>query len=167
MRTLGTAVAAVALALVVGSSVMPAGAEAGKNGFSPADNAFVSTVLQEAQGQIVFAEFAASRATSARTRQVADETAATWTALAQRFGATSSAPAAGPLTTAQQRMLDELSQTYPSDFDSAYLRVAETDTARVLQAFADESVTGNAYLRAAVEDTTPLFQYLDRADVQE
>jgi predicted outer membrane protein len=64
-------------------------------------------------------------------------------------------------------MLDELSQTYPSDFDAAYLRVAETDTARVLQAFADERDTASSYVRATIDDATPLFQHLDRADAQE
>ena len=41
------------------------------------------------------------------------------------------------LTPAQERILAELRQTHDEDFDAAYVRIAETDYERVLEAFQD------------------------------
>jgi hypothetical protein len=168
MRTLGTCIAAAALALAVGSSTVPAGAQAGRVAASSADAAFVSTLLQEAHGQIVFAQFAEQRSHDASVRNLAAENLAAWSALADRLAAAapSDMVAGDALTEAQQRMLDELGQTHPADFDAAYLRVVETDSARALRAFSDEAGTTNPKLRAAIDDVGQRFAHIEAATGQ-
>ena len=169
MRTLGTWLAVIALTLAVGSSAAPAGAQASRATLSAADSAFVSTILQEARGQIDFAQFAQQRSANPSVRELAAQTSAAWSALADQLMeiAPSDDPPGSALTAAQQRMLDELGQSYPSDFDAAYLRVAETDDARALQAFSDEAGTMNPDLRATIDECGQFFAQLEQATGQQ
>jgi predicted outer membrane protein len=164
MRAIVTAFAALLLATAVGASAgplvndpdLPAG---------PSDDEFVVAVLQEARGQIAFAEFAQSRAHAPAVRGLAVTTDAEWRALAARLEAVAAArnvtPPAG-LDRAQQRILRELAQSAPDDFDAAYVRVAETDYARAAAAFRSEPASRDPAIAAAIEPSREAFDRLDR-----
>ncbi len=166
MKTLTGAIAAVLLATVVGTSTGPIAAQSVPA--SVADQAFVFSVLQEAQGQIAFARFAEPRlqtvagATSSRQRR-----SMKWSALAARLpkrslqANTEAAPSALTARTTE-RIFAELRQTHTEDFDAAYVRVAETDFERVLEALRGAAGSADPQIAATVEAVRPNFERLDR-----
>jgi predicted outer membrane protein len=163
MKTITGAIAAVLLATVVGASTGPIAAQ--QVPASVADQAFVFSVLQEARGQIAFARFAEPRAQSVAVGRLASTTLDEWSALAARLEAVAQAngePTPVDLTPAQQRILAELRQTHTEDFDAAYVRVAETDFERVLEAFRDAAGSADPQIAGTVEAARPTFERLDR-----
>jgi len=163
MKTLTGAIAAVLLATVVGASTGPIAAQSVPA--SVADQAFVYSVLQEARGQIAFARFAEPRAQSVAVQRLASTTLDEWSALAGRLEAVAQAnaePTPEALTPAQQRIFAELRQTHTEDFDAAYVRVAETDFERVLEAFQGAAGSADPQIAATVQAVRPNFERLDR-----
>jgi len=163
MRIITATFAAALLATAIGASAGPIAAQS--TAALGSDQAFVFSVLQEARGQIAFARFAEPRAQTVAVRRLAETTLDEWSALAERLDAIAaaqhdSAPVA--LTPAQERILAELAQTHREDFDAAYVRIAETDYDRVVEAFRGEDGSADPAITNTIEAVRPNFERLDR-----
>lgn len=167
MRTITAAIAAALLATVVGASAGPVAAQPSA---AQADQAFVFSVLQEARGQVAFAHFAEPRAQTIAVQRLAASTLDEWSELAARLEAVASAngePTPRMLTPAQERILAELRQTHNEDFDAAYVRIAETDYERVLEAFQGAGSSVDPQIAATIEAVRPDFERLGRQTTED
>ena len=125
------------------------------------DKAFTYAMLQEAQGQITFAQLAQQRAQSDTTRALADRAYREWQAVQTRLGGIAFAhayPTPGALSDAQVAVLNRLGQTQPEDFDIAYLQVLRRGIGVALTRMGDEDSTSDQDLSAFVGRTRPMFR---------
>lgn len=168
MRTIAAVIAAALLVTAVGTSTGPVAAQTAAT--SPADQAFVFSVLQEARGQIAFARFAEPRAQTIAVQRLAASTLDEWNELAGRLETVAAANGEQrprTLTPVQERTLSELRQTHAEDFDAAYVRVAETDYERVLAAFQDAAGSADPQVAAAIDAVRPDFERLGRQTTED
>jgi predicted outer membrane protein len=167
MRTITAAIAVALLATVVGTSAGPVAAQASG---AQADQPFVFSVLQEARGQVAFARFAQPRAQTIAVQRLAASTLDEWSELAGRLESVASANgevAPSTLTAAQERIFAELRRTHAEDFDAAYVRIAETDYERVLEAFQGAGGLADPEIAATIDAVRPDFERLGRQTTED
>ncbi|MBV8151684.1 MAG: DUF4142 domain-containing protein [Candidatus Eremiobacteraeota bacterium] len=125
------------------------------------DKAFVYSLLQEAKGQIRFAQLAQERAQSDSTHLLADRVLREWQTVQTRLGEIAfeeAYPTPGAMNDEQSRTLDRLGHTQPEDFDMAYRQTIYNAYRHALAMLHDEESTSDQNLNGFVGRTVPMFE---------
>ena len=124
------------------------------------DKSFVYGMLQDAKGQIRFAQLAQERAQSQTARSLGSRVEREWTALQASLGqiAFSNAyPTPGALNADELAMLDRLGRTQPDDFDQAYFTLVQAAYDSALTRMTAQKSTTDGGLQLFIARTIPLF----------
>ena len=130
------------------------------------DKSFVYGMLQEAKGQIRFAQLAQERALSQTVRGLGSRVERDWTAMQAALGqiAFSNAyPTPGALNADELATLDRLGRTQPDDFDQAYFNLVQAAYDSAMSRMTAERSTSDGALQSFIARTLPIFTDTRRA----